>query len=245
MTYAPEIVISSPVTSSDAQPSAQDHVVWLDSLPLSHAVVGYGALGMRGSLGYENKQVIVEGRHYPHALSAHPPAALIFRPGGRFSVFTCTVALNDDVPQGRSLADFSVLADGQLVAFASRVVAGAQPQPLRADIRGAQQMELRVRTDRWEFCHAVWFDPQSIEAGAESGIDKVIQDFSGFCNRAKCRFCNLLCGFIKWTYIEVFSDQCRMTTASAGLIIRFPFNFLVMHSEQQRDIFRNKSGNIV
>jgi predicted O-methyltransferase YrrM len=174
MIDAPEIVISPPLTSSDAQPFAQAHVVWLDDLPLSHAVVGYGALGMRGSLGYENKQVIVGGRHYPHALSTHPAASLIFRPGGRFSYFTCMVALNDDVPQGRSWADFSVLADGQLVAFASRVVAGAPPQPLRADIRGAQRLELRVRTDCWEFCHAVWLDPQLIEAGAESGADKLI-----------------------------------------------------------------------
>src|SRR5215475_8271548 len=36
-----------------------------------------------------------------------------------------------------------------------------------------------------------------------------------------------------------------VVAASAGLIIRFPFNCLVMHSEQQRDIFRNKFGNII
>jgi hypothetical protein len=35
MTYAPEIEISSPVTSSDAQPFAQEHVIWLDSLPVA------------------------------------------------------------------------------------------------------------------------------------------------------------------------------------------------------------------
>jgi len=36
-----------------------------------------------------------------------------------------------------------------------------------------------------------------------------------------------------------------VVSASAGLIIRFPFNCLVMRSEQQRDIFRNKFGNII
>jgi hypothetical protein len=29
------------------------------------------------------------------------------------------------------------------------------------------------------------------------------------------------------------------------LIIRFPFDRLVMHSEQQRDVFRNEFGDIV
>ena len=34
---------------------------------------------------------------------------------------------------------------------------------LLADIRGARQLELRVQTNHWEFCHAVWLDPQLSE----------------------------------------------------------------------------------
>src|SRR5437868_3873073 len=141
----------------------QEPVTWLDSLPLSQASVGYGELGSRGSLGYEGKQVIVGGQHYPHALSTHPPASLVFQAAGRFNFFKCRVALNGDVPAGRSRADFRVLVDGRQVALASSVVAGARPQMLLADLRGAQQLELIVQTNHWEFCHAVWLDPQLSE----------------------------------------------------------------------------------
>ena len=85
----------------------------LDSLPLLEAQVGYGTLGMNGSLGYEGKTVSVRGKRYPHALSAHAPARLCFRAERRFASFLCQVALNDDVPAGRSHADFAVVADGR------------------------------------------------------------------------------------------------------------------------------------
>jgi hypothetical protein len=87
--------------------------IYLDTLPLHKAEVGYSALGMYGSLGYEDKQVMVRGQPYHHALSTRPPAHLIFQLDGRFQYFSCQVALNDDVPAGVSHADFSVLADGR------------------------------------------------------------------------------------------------------------------------------------
>lgn len=138
----------------------------LDACPLLSAQVGYGALGRGGSLGYENKQVRVRGRGYPHALSAHPPARLRFDLGGRFAGFTCQVALNDDVPPGAAHADFSVLADGREAAVELFVRAGEPPRPLAADITGAHTLELVVRTGSWEFAHAVWLDPQVDETAA-------------------------------------------------------------------------------
>ena len=124
--------------------------MYLDSIALLQAHVGYGALGTQGSLGYEGKRVTVQGRAYHHALSTHPFARLIFQLNGRFTRFVCQVAINDDVSVGTTHADFSVLADGRQVAAAPYIVAGDPPCRLSADISGTQCLELVVRTSRWE-----------------------------------------------------------------------------------------------
>lgn len=133
--------------------------VYLDELPLSQASVGYGALGVYGSLGYENKQVTVRGEVAHHALSTHPPAHLLFRLDECFRRFRCQVALNDDVQAGISSAHFAVLGDGLPIAEAA-AAAGEPPRDLCADVRGVRVLELVVTSSQWEFCHAVWLDPQ-------------------------------------------------------------------------------------
>lgn len=137
--------------------------MYLDALPLLEAHVGYGELGMHGSLGYEDKTVSVRRQPYPHALSTHPPAHVHFQVDRRFASFSCQVALNDDVREEVSYAHFSVMADGHEVAVEPYVRAGESPRTLRANITGAAELELRVRTNRWEYCHAVWLDPQVSE----------------------------------------------------------------------------------
>ncbi len=141
-------------------------MAYLDSLTLLQTQVGYGDLGMHGSLGYEGRPVTVRKQRYEHALSTHPPARLRFHVDRRFASFTCQVALNDDVPAGRSHADFAVLADGREVAVEPYVQAGEPPRPLVADIAGAEHLELVVRTSRWEHSHAVWLDPRVDESPA-------------------------------------------------------------------------------
>src|SRR6185436_6028691 len=140
--------------------------MYLDQVPLTDKQVGYGDLGMFGSLGYEGQPVIVRGGKYAHALSSHPPARLRFHLGQRFASFSCQVALNDDVAAGRSHADFALLADGREVAVENYVQAGDPPRPLIADVSGAEHIEMVVRTSRWDFCHAVWLDPQVDESPA-------------------------------------------------------------------------------
>lgn len=134
--------------------------IYLDTLPLLDASVGYGQLGMGGSLGYEGKTVVVRSQSYCHALSAHPPARLRFRLDGRFRSLRCQVALNDDVSTSTSHADFFVLADGREVAVAAAVRAGESSRALHVAISDAQTLELITRTTHWEYCHAVWLDPQ-------------------------------------------------------------------------------------
>lgn len=138
---------------------ARTGTLHLDELtPFEHQV-GFGELGLRGSLGYEGKQVMVQGRAWPHAISTHPPARLRFELDGGWRGFRCRVALNGDVAAGRSHADFEVLADGRRVAQDFGVVAGAAPRTLVADVTGARTLELVATTTRWEFAHAVWLDP--------------------------------------------------------------------------------------
>ena len=152
----------------------QTDVIYLDALPFISHVVGYGTLGMSGSLGYEDKAVTVRGYPYRHALSAHPPARLRFQLDGRFPGFRCSVGLNDDVPAGRSHANFLVLADGRRVAAANFVSAGEAPRSLCADITGAHILELVTQTSQWEYSHAVWLDPQVGEAMVQAQPNVVV-----------------------------------------------------------------------
>ncbi|MFL6256309.1 MAG: NPCBM/NEW2 domain-containing protein [Pyrinomonadaceae bacterium] len=140
----------------------EDSRIYLDSIPPVAARIGYGALGLRGALGYEGKAVSVGRRRYEHALSTHPPARIVFDLGGRFEWFRAQVAINDDVPRGASHADFVVEADGRAVAEARRVMAGDPPRPLDVSVAGASRLELSVSTARWRNSHAVWLDPQLV-----------------------------------------------------------------------------------
>jgi len=134
--------------------------MYIEELPLTGYQVGWGDIGLHGSLGYDAKRVIVEGSSYNHAISAHPPSNASFSLNGAFSVFRCRVALNDDVFHELTSADFMVYADGVLVGMVREMQAGRTPRELRADIRSAHSLELVVTTRRWDSCHAVWLDPE-------------------------------------------------------------------------------------
>jgi predicted O-methyltransferase YrrM len=133
---------------------------FLDDLEPRFASVGYGDIGRRGRLGYEDKLVSVGRRAYNHALSTHAPARLVYPLDGRFRSFTTHVALNDDVPAGASHAHFEVRADGRLVAQATFVGPGEQPRQISADVTDTKDLELVVTTGKWSHCHTVWLDPQ-------------------------------------------------------------------------------------
>lgn len=131
----------------------------LDSMTPVRARVGYGAVGVFGSLGYEGKNVSVRGCSFDNAISAHPPARLTYHLRGRYEKFSALVALNDDVPSGATSADFSVWADGRRVAWVRGVSPGEPPRALSARIDRARILELAVETNRWDYCHAVWLQP--------------------------------------------------------------------------------------
>lgn len=133
--------------------------IFLDELTPVTAIVGYGAYGQRGALGYGEMPVRVCGQSWPRALSAHGPSKLSFQLNGQYSHLCCHVAMNDDVPPDASAADFLVRADGRLVVIAKNVRSQQVPRVLIADVRGAKEIELIVYHHRWENCHSVWLDP--------------------------------------------------------------------------------------
>ncbi|HSB10213.1 MAG TPA: NPCBM/NEW2 domain-containing protein [Blastocatellia bacterium] len=133
--------------------------MYLDGLPIITREGGYGALGMNGSLGYDGLRVCVRGKSYEHSLSAHAPSHLAVRLDRRFAGFRCQVALNDDVPARRSFADFTVIADGRVVAVMPNVAAGDPSREIVADVSEAARLDLVVETNHWEYCHSLWLDP--------------------------------------------------------------------------------------
>ena len=140
----------------------------LDELEPLYAEVGYGDLGRRGWLGYEDARVRVGGRMYASALSTHPAARLRFAVPDGYVRMRCQVALNDDVAGRGSHATFTVLGDGRVIAEARYVRAGAAAVPLVADLAGVTVLELAVSTAAWAYCHAVWLEP-AFEAPAAAG----------------------------------------------------------------------------
>jgi hypothetical protein len=155
--------------------------MYLDELPLLYHEVGYGALGRGGDLGYENARVMVRGTRYEHAFSAHAPSCLQFDLGGTAASFRCQVAINDGVAANRTYADFSVVADGTVIAIVPNVGAGEPPRTIAADVTGVSRLALVAQTRLWEHCHSVWLDPEvsvtrAVERPATDALGRVDVD---------------------------------------------------------------------
>ena len=118
--------------------------MFVDDLSLLGADTGYGALGLRGNLGYDGRVVAAQGQRYAHAVSAHPPSRVSLQLSGRFLRFQCHIAINDDVTADATHADFAVLADGREVGVAWYVPRG------RAAARAVRRRDRRraARSDR-------------------------------------------------------------------------------------------------
>src|SRR4051794_24504087 len=117
--------------------------MYLDEIPAQYVSVSWGRLGTGGLLGYdgENRAVVVGGRRYPHALSAHAPSHLVFALGGRFARFRGAAALNDDARGRVTRANFQVIVDGRSVWTAENVTPEQPPRILDIPVAGACTLE--------------------------------------------------------------------------------------------------------
>ena len=134
--------------------------MYLDELPILERQLGYGSLGLHGSLGYEGSRVVVGGDCVNRAVSAHGPSCVRFELRRRFASFRSRVAINDDVLPQRSYADFTVVADGRVLGAMPNVGAGDPPRAIAADVTGVAELTLLVDSDHFEHCHSVWIDPE-------------------------------------------------------------------------------------
>ena len=133
--------------------------VYLDSLRPVTTQVGFGNVGMNGSLGYEGKQVEIQGTQPLHSISAHGPSSLVYSLDRQFKRLTTLIAFNDDVAGSEVAASFSIVVDGNRVAKEIPFVAGCLPQRLEVDVSGVETLELKVSGVSFERCHTVWIDP--------------------------------------------------------------------------------------
>ena len=132
----------------------------IDQFPVLDWSAGYGRLGLRGRLGYENQQVRVHGRVFQHSVSAHAPSGVRFLLPPGDGKLRCEVALNDDVAARRTSADFVVLADNRVLAVEAGVRPGEPARKLIARLQGPCTLSLRVETCHRDYCHSVWLDPR-------------------------------------------------------------------------------------
>lgn len=145
--------------------------MYLDSKIPSYTRIKYGTIGTNGQLGYDSHIVSVQGKHYEHAISPHPPSCLIFDIDYQ-SLFTCEVALND-TSHIDSIATFYVYVDEVLEAVVPMVKPFQAPRKVEVYIHGAEKIRLEIITNKCEFCHALWLDPQISGASPETVLGPI------------------------------------------------------------------------
>lgn len=140
--------------------------VWLDELRMDSAQVGYGEVGFRGKLGYEDGWVTIHDELFDHSISTHGTSQVAYTLPESAIEFRSRVAINDTAIGQQCSADFIVVADGTIVGIAIDVQPGDSPYLLTADLRNATKLELITIARRWDFCHSVWLDPLVLVGGA-------------------------------------------------------------------------------
>lgn len=144
---------------------SEDHEVlksdsqYVDDLNLNSVIVGYGELGLQGELGYEGHDVVIDGKHFQHPLSAHGPSSITISLEDNYRWFESRVAFNDDVVGQDVSADFLVFDNERLIGIAKNVVPGDQDRRIVCEINGVKELKLQVNAKGWENCHSVWVDP--------------------------------------------------------------------------------------
>lgn len=126
----------------------------------------------------DGRPITVSGRRYFKGIGVRPTTALTYKLDGRFRFFQSMCGIDDEIFRpgyGRGVGTgsvvFQVYADGRKVYSSPEVVRGGeQPQRVRLDVSGVQQLRLVVslvpaekmpkgRPDSPELDNAVWARP--------------------------------------------------------------------------------------
>jgi hypothetical protein len=165
-------------TSVDVNgPNASD-INYLCDLRETDSLVGHGALGKNGDLGYDpgdgDRRIIVKGVLAKKGLSMHSREQRFgcsfarYQLDGKYTSFHSVAAANDSVGlaniyPGNGMSEtpmtFSVVGDGRELWKSHPIQRPGESQPCTVNVTGVRQLEVRVYCDKAGAAHAVWVDP--------------------------------------------------------------------------------------
>jgi Fe-S cluster assembly iron-binding protein IscA len=126
-------------------------------------------IARNGKIGYETRDISVNGAPSPKGMGMHPPnspefASVKFHLHKKAAVFKAGGAVNDTpiVVTGRAV--FEVLGDGKSLWQSAPVAKGERPTECSIDVSGIEVIELRTRAVGGNFgVNAVWLEPRLLQ----------------------------------------------------------------------------------
>lgn len=173
------LVITSLAALAGAQtaaPPAEPGAVYLSDLPEEKPVVGFGAFGKNGQMGFQSLRIVVNGKPSPKGLSTHAKAkgqaSVGYFLGGQYATFKTEVAVNDNaVGKFKSSLTFIIKGDGKELWRSTEVTKAAVTQAAEISVAGVQKLELIVDCPgAYDYAQAVWIEPRLFKTGAAPSV---------------------------------------------------------------------------
>ncbi len=150
------------------RPSRPPEMIYLSDLAEIEAQVSRGKLGKAGSLGFEDRRIMVKSLPSPKGLSAYPsrdtPGRVSYQLDRQYHVFKAMVATNDRGPRDPA-ADgavvFRVLGDGQELWRSRPLQECGVSELCTVRVSGVERLELVVEcfTKKPLRLYPVWVEP--------------------------------------------------------------------------------------
>jgi hypothetical protein len=126
-------------------------------------------IARNGKIGYEAREIAVNGHPSPKGMGMHPPegpgfASVKFRLDKKAAVFKAEGAVNDTPIAVAGRAVFEVLGDGKMLWQSAPVAKGENPAECIIDVSSIDVIELRTRAEGGNFgVNAVWLEPRLLQ----------------------------------------------------------------------------------
>jgi hypothetical protein len=157
------------IKPSGERPEASPQVVFLSELEAFDVVVGHGAFGTNGNLGFLGRRITVQGAVSPKGISMHPPtngaSRAVYRIPKGFTHFEANVAIDDSALKQPTAVTFKVFgANRGKPLWESKPLRGAgQSQECVIELKGVKTLTLIVECPGPQMnAHAVWCDPRLV-----------------------------------------------------------------------------------
>jgi hypothetical protein len=126
-------------------------------------------IARNGKIGYEAREISVNGEPSPKGMGMHPPespafASVKFRLDKKAAIFKAGGAVNDTTIPVAGRAVFEVLGDGKSLWQSAPVGKGEKPAECTIDVSSIDVIELRTRAEGGNFgVNAVWLEPRLLQ----------------------------------------------------------------------------------